>query len=144
MQSTGKAILFTGATGLLAMASVARPSATSTEAGLGDANCGSHTRTIDVRPANTDPIDLNSGLPGSPRGISQGDANDDCRFDGRDIQAFVSIAVSDTAPTSEDLCRADFTSNGTVAVDDIGGFVSQLLTQTGPYTGTNCVGGSCP
>lgn len=144
MQSIGKLILFISATGLLATAAVAQPGVTSTEALLADACWRSHAPSIDAQPARSEQIDLVRGSPGSPRGISQGDANDDCRTDGRDIQAFVRIAVSGTGPTSEDLCRADFTSNGTVAVDDIGGFVSQLLTHTGPYSGTNCVGGSCP
>ncbi len=101
-----------------------------------------------VREMTFDRIDLDKTNAafngGTPRGITQGDANDDCKIDGRDIQKFVNIALFVGAPSSEDLCRADFGNNGSVNLDDVSPFVSQLLEQTGEYAGMNCLNQSCP
>lgn len=106
-----------------------------------DAN-PAHVAAADInRNGQLDPADLPAFvhlLTGTPAGThapaaSLGDVDGDLHIDGRDMAAFMAVMTGQDDDAAH-FAAADMNQDGVVSAADVPGFLSKLLTQTGPLT----------
>lgn len=78
---------------------------------------------------NALPFITNAGGQIAPCGPTcagaDGDINDDGSVNGVDVQAFVTATIG--SPTADQVCSGDFSTNGSLGIEDVPGMVAALL-----------------